>query len=84
MSAFHMWMIGYHNFNFFPIKVYIKRVFSLVFYKINFGVLKFKSKTKTQIVKLNDLKKILQHLYKSFNINFLDQHDIKGALHKYV
>ncbi len=55
-----------------------------MFYKINFGVLKFKSKTKTQIVKLNDLKKILQHLYKSFNINFLDQHDIKGALHKYV
>ncbi len=55
-------MIGYHNFNFFPIKVYIKKVFSIVFYKIDFGVLKFKSKTKTQIVKLNDLKKNLQHL----------------------
>jgi hypothetical protein len=29
------------------------------------------------------IKKILQHSYKSFNTNFLDQHDIKVALNKY-
>jgi hypothetical protein len=27
---------------------------------------------------------IFQHSYKSFSTNFLDQHDIKVALHKYV
>jgi hypothetical protein len=27
---------------------------------------------------------ILQHSYKSFNKKFLDQNDIKVALHKYV
>jgi hypothetical protein len=55
-----------------------------MFYKIDFGVLKLKNKTKTQIIKLNDFFGILQHLYKSFSINFIDQHDIKVALHKYV
>ncbi len=34
-------------------------------------------------MKLNDLKKILQHSYKSFSTNFL-QRDIKVALHEYV
>jgi hypothetical protein len=44
MSAFHMWMAGYHHLknnshqNFF-----IKKVLSLMFYKIDFGVLKFKN-----------------------------------------
>jgi hypothetical protein len=27
---------------------------------------------------------VLQHSYKSFSTNFLDQHDIKMAIHKYV
>ncbi len=31
-------------------------------------------------MKVNDLKKKIQHSYKSFNKNFLDQHDIKVAL----
>jgi hypothetical protein len=44
MSAFHMWMVGYHHFNFFPIKFfYIKIVISLLLYKFDFLVLKFKS-----------------------------------------
>jgi hypothetical protein len=57
-----------------------------MFYKTNYGLLKFKSPllTNTQFIKLNDLKKILQHWYESFNINFFDQHDFKMALHKYV
>ncbi len=53
---------------------FIKRVFSQVLYKTNFGVLKFK---------LNDFLKKNQHIYTSFNTNFLDQHDIKVALHNF-
>ncbi len=30
------------------------------------------------------IKKIRQHSYKSFRNNFLDEHDIKVTLHKYV
>jgi hypothetical protein len=39
-----MWVVGYHHFIFFPINfLIIKRALSLMFYKIDFGVLKFKS-----------------------------------------
>jgi hypothetical protein len=44
MSFFHVWMVAYHHFKKLPIKFFfIKRVFSLMFYKIDLGVLKFKS-----------------------------------------
>jgi len=57
-----------------------------VFYKINFvKIQKSFIQTKTQFIKLNDLKKLLQHSYESFSTNFLDQHDIHVTnLHKYV
>jgi hypothetical protein len=39
-----MWMVGYNHFKKLPIKkIYIQRIFSLVFYKTDFGVLKFNS-----------------------------------------
>jgi hypothetical protein len=39
-----MWIVGYHHFEKNLIKFFfIKRIFSLVLHKINFGVLKFKS-----------------------------------------
>jgi len=34
------------------------------------------TKTKSEFIKLNDFFGILQHSYKSFNTNFLDQNDI--------
>ncbi len=48
-------------------------------YKTNSGVLKFKNLLLKP--KFNLLKKST-HIYISFNTNFLDQHDIKVALHK--
>jgi len=46
MSAFHMWMVGYHHFKFFSHQNFvIKKILSFMFYKTNFGVLKFKSPT---------------------------------------
>jgi hypothetical protein len=62
---------------------FTKKVLNPVFYKIDFGVFKFNLffiKTKTQFMKVNDFLKKIQHSYKSFNKNFLDQHDIKVAL----
>jgi len=56
MSAFQMWMVGYHHFKFFPNQnFFIKRIFNLVLYKIKFLVLNFKSPLlkKTQFIKLN-------------------------------
>jgi hypothetical protein len=39
-----MWMVGYHHFKNIPIKIsWLKKIFSLMFYKMDFGVLKFKS-----------------------------------------
>jgi hypothetical protein len=44
MRAFHMWMVGYHHFKKLPINVFfIKMIFSMMLYKTNCGVLKFKS-----------------------------------------
>jgi hypothetical protein len=44
MSAFHMWVICYHHFKKNPIKIlFIKKVLNLMFYKTDFGVLKFKN-----------------------------------------
>ncbi len=63
----------------------IKRVLNLVLYKIEFLILKFKSyllKPKFKI--LNEMIFFFEHSYKSFSTKFLDQHDIKVALHKYV
>jgi hypothetical protein len=57
-----------------------------MFYKT--GVLKFKkslTKTKIQYFKLNYFqKKNFNISYKSLSTNFLDQHDIKVALHKNI
>jgi hypothetical protein len=50
-------------------------------------VLKFKGpllKPKLNLLNQIIIFLILQHSYKSFSTNFLDQHDIKVALHKYV
>jgi hypothetical protein len=44
MNAFHIWIVDYHHSQFFPIKfLFIKKFLNLVLYKIDFGVLKFKS-----------------------------------------
>jgi len=79
MSVFHMWMVGYEIISiFFPSNFLI----SLMLYKFDFGVLKFKSPLLKPNSKFKSkwLKKT-QHSYKSFSTNFLDQHDIKVALH---
>jgi len=56
-----------------------------MFYKFDFWLLKFKSfLSKSKLNLLNYFLKILQHSFKSINTNFLDQHDIKVALHEYV
>jgi hypothetical protein len=86
--VFFIW--GWYVIIFFKIYhqiFYIKRVLNLKFYKTNLGVLKFKSpllKPKLNLVNKMKIWKILQHSYKSFSTNFLDQYDIKMALHKYV
>jgi hypothetical protein len=38
-----MWILGYYHLRKFPIKFFIKTILNLVFYKTNFGLLKFKS-----------------------------------------
>jgi len=50
MSVFHMWMVGYHHFNFFSHQNFlIKKVLGLMLYKTKFLVLKVqKSFTKTK------------------------------------
>jgi hypothetical protein len=84
-----MWMhiIGYHHFNFFPINFLLLKVFfyqsAFIIKNIGVKVQKSFTKTKIQFIKLNDLKKNLQHSYKSFNTNFFDQNHIKMTLHKY-
>jgi len=74
---------AYHrlsSFQFFPHQMFfIKRVFSIVllYKKIGVKIQKSFTKTKIQFIKLNDLKKNLQHSCKSFNTNFFDQHILK-------
>jgi hypothetical protein len=54
-----------------------------MFYKFDFGVLKFKSPfLKSNVNLLNQM--MFSELFNIHSINFLDQHDIKVALHKYV
>jgi hypothetical protein len=86
MSVFHMWMVGYHRLKNTHQYFFIIRILNLMFYKTDFGVFKFKSPLlKSKLNLLN--KKIfldffnihINHLF----TNFLDQHDIKVALHKY-
>ncbi len=56
MNVFHMWMVGYHHFNFFLISIlFIKRVLSLMFYKFWFWGVKVQksfTKAKTQFIEL--------------------------------
>jgi hypothetical protein len=81
-------MVGYHHFKKLPIKMFLfKEFYSPMFYKFDFGVLKFKNlllKPKLNLLNLKKLFLILQHSNKSFNTNFFNQHDIEVALHKYV
>jgi len=83
MNDFCVWMVGYHHF-FSHQNLFIQKFLSLVLYKFDFLVLKFKSPLLKPKLNLLDFFKILQHLYKSFNKNFLNQHDIKMTLYKYV
>jgi hypothetical protein len=67
--------------------LFINKVFSLVLYKINFWVLKFKSPWWKPIFNLLNFKWffwIIQNSYKSFDTIFFYQHNIKMTLHKYV
>jgi hypothetical protein len=53
MNDFRMRMVDYHHFNLFPSNFFIKRVFRPMFYKTDFGVLKFKNlllKTKQNLL----------------------------------
>jgi hypothetical protein len=69
MSVFHMWMGGYHRYKFFNQNFFNKKVLSLMLYKIDFVVLKFKSCLLKP--KLNLLKKKIEFF--SIHINHLAQ-----------
>jgi hypothetical protein len=66
MNVFHIWMVSCHHSQIFPINfLFIKKILNIVFYKIDFGVLKFKSLLLK--LKLNLLNLII--FFESFDIH---------------